>query len=151
MADTYLVHSGQDANNDFRFFNKVSGVAVLSFPNAAAGIPCKSAADGLVAHAGGGQANGLLLTAQINRVITVATAADSVVLPPSVPGLEITVINAAAANSLNIYPAGAAQGGVTGGDAINLLGVNAAFAMVVNKCVRFSCVTAGQWQSNLTA
>src|SRR5579884_2683582 len=69
-----------------------------------------SGADNLTAHAGGGQANALTLTAVFNRVTTVGTAGDSVKLPAT-SGLqtgqcmEITVTNAAAANSMNVFPA----------------------------------------------
>ena len=45
----------------------------------------ESAVDNIVAHAGGGQANATPLTALMNRVTTVATAADSVALPPRSP------------------------------------------------------------------
>lgn len=102
----------------------------------------ESTADTLTAHAGGGQASALALTAVINRVTTVATA-DSVKLPPSQAGMTITVINAAAANSMNVFPAS--------GEAINALGANAAFAVAANKTAYFTCATAGQWHSVLTA
>jgi hypothetical protein len=106
-------------------------------------LPQASVANGLTAHAGGGQGSALALTASINRVTTVATAADSVSLPPSLPGLAITVINAAAANSLNVFP--------VSGDAINALSANTAFAMAANKTATFYCAVAGTWNSNLTA
>lgn len=102
-----------------------------------------SVANGLVAHAGGGQGSGTLCTADINRFITVATAADSGLLPPSVAGMEITVNNAAAANSMNLFPAT--------GDQINALGANAAFAIAAGKSAVFSCAVAGQWHAVLTA
>jgi hypothetical protein len=60
--------------------------AVIGLSAGSAEIVNESATDGLVAHAGGGQANGLILTSIFNRVITVGTAADSVVLPPATPG-----------------------------------------------------------------
>lgn len=102
-----------------------------------------SSADALTAHAGGGQGSALPLPARINRVTTVGTAADSVLLPPSTPGKVVFVINAAAANSMNIFP--------QTGDIINALSANTALAVVVNKTVIFVCAKAGQWHTVLTA
>lgn len=109
----------------------------------AAGYATFSSVDNLVAHAGGGQALATPLTAMYNRVITVGTAADSVVLPPSKAGMEITVTNAAALNSMNVFPAT--------GEAINALAVNTAFAVAAGKTATFYCATAGQWHSILSA
>jgi hypothetical protein len=98
--------------------------------------------NGIVAHAGGGQALATPLTTMLNRITTVATIADSVVLPAAVPGLQIQVANAAA-NSCNVFPAGA--------DQINALGASAAFALAGAKTAQFSCNSAGQWHSILSA
>jgi hypothetical protein len=97
----------------------------------------------ITAFAGGGQASGVLLTSYINRVTIVATAADSVKLPIAQPGMQITVINAAAANSLNVFP------GL--GDAINAGAANAAFAVVAAKAATFYCAVAGFWSAILSA
>jgi hypothetical protein len=90
------------------------------------------AQDSVTAHAGGGQANAFVMTGVYLRVTTVATAGDSVVLPPAVRGMTLTVVNddpTVGGKSMNIFPASFAQGGVAGGDAINALGANAAFAL----------------------
>jgi hypothetical protein len=102
----------------------------------------------LVAHAGGGQAAAIAdaaasITADIARITTVASAADSVALPAALKGRCVTVNNAAAANSMNVFP--------QVGDAINALGANAAFAMAANKSAEFTCAVAGQWHAVLTA
>lgn len=102
-----------------------------------------STQDNLTAHAGGGQASATALTAQMNRVTTVATAADSVGLPASFAGASITVTNAAAANSMNVFPAA--------GEAINALAANAAFALAAGKTAEFVCYTPGQWHTILSA
>lgn len=102
-----------------------------------------STANALTAHAGGGQAAALQLSAGINRVTTVATAADSVKLPAAKAGAQIVVINADAADSMNVFPAT--------GDAINALAANAAFAMAANKTAIFFCAVDGIWNSVLTA
>jgi hypothetical protein len=100
------------------------------------GLQTLSQADGLVAHAGGGQANGTPLTTMLNRVATVATTGDSVLLPVSKPGMVVTVLNGAG-NSMNVFPAT--------GEAINALGANAAFAAATLTVTIFYCLTAGQW------
>src|SRR5258708_2182688 len=80
----------------------------------------ESAQDKITATAGGGQGAAFQITAQLARVSTVASIADSVKLPPALAGLTIAILNSGA-NSLNIFPAT--------GDAINALAVNAAFAL----------------------
>lgn len=103
-----------------------------------------SAVNALTALAGGGQANAITLSNQMNRVTTVATAADSVKMPPAIVGqYPIVVINAAAVNSMNVFPAT--------GDAINALAANAAFAMAANKTAMFICAVPGVWNVIVTA
>lgn len=106
-------------------------------------LPTVSATNGITAHAGGGQGSAVLLTTVINRVTTVASANDSVILPASTAGLQLIVTNAAAANSMNVFPAS--------GDAINALAVNTAFAIVAGKTASFSCAVTGTWHSVLSA
>lgn len=109
----------------------------------ASGFPTFSTVDNLTAFAGGGQSSATALTATMNRVTTVATGADSVKLPVSKAGMELTVVNAAAANSMNVFPAT--------GEQVDALGANTARAVAANKTCNFYCVTAGQWHSQLTA
>jgi hypothetical protein len=109
-----------------------------------------SVSNAITAAAGGGQANGVLLNSAYNRVTVVATAADSVKLPfcgaqtsPNGltlgPGTQVWVINADAADSMNVFP--------NTGDAINLLSPNAAIAVASTQAKIFTCVAAGTWQS----
>lgn len=128
---------------DLEFFDKASGTTVFAFRNTLGSLTIDGpAVDNITAHAGGGQTNATKLTGQLNRVTTVATIADSVMLTPSLSGLDITVVNAGA-NSMNVFP-------VTG-DAINALGANTAFAVAAGKTATFYCITAGQWHSILSA
>jgi hypothetical protein len=106
-------------------------------------VVLQTPADALTATAGGGQTNALALSAAINRVTTVATAADSVKLPVAVPGAVITVINAAGTNSMNVFPAT--------GEVINALAANAAFAIAAGKTATFSCAGTKQWHSVLSS
>jgi hypothetical protein len=102
-----------------------------------------SATDAITAHAGGGQGSAVQLTTMLNRVTVVGTAADSVKLPLAAPGMSITVTNATASTSMNVFPAT--------GDQINALGANAAFALAGTKTATFNSTVAGQWHSLLTA
>lgn len=106
-------------------------------------FPTVSTTNGITAFAGGGQASAVLLTTVINRVTTVGTAGDSVKLPVSAPGVQVTVYNAAAANSMNVFP--------QTGDQINALGANTAFAVAAGKNATFGCPVAGQWHAILSA
>lgn len=102
----------------------------------------RSAVNGLTALAGGAQA-GTALTREINRVTTVATAADSVQLPAATAGRTVTVINAAAANAMAVFP--------QTGEIINALAANASISVAANKTITFFCAVAGTWNSMLTA
>lgn len=106
-------------------------------------FPTVSFANGITAFATGGQTNAVLLTSVINRVTTVGTAADSVKLPVSAGGMQITVTNAAAANSMNVFP--------NTGETINALSANTAFALAAGKTAAFSCAVAGAWHAVLGA
>lgn len=99
--------------------------------------------NGITALAGGGQTGAPVLTQDINRVTTVATAADSVQLPKAVPGISVVVVNAAAANAMNMFPGA--------GDAINALTANTALSVAANKTLIAFCAVAGVWNTVLTA
>jgi hypothetical protein len=93
---------------------------------------------GIVAHAGGGQGAATALTAMNCFVSTVATAGDSLLLPPAKSGMEITVINqTATATGPNVFPAT--------GESINALAANTAIAVAPQTVLIFFCGIAGQW------
>jgi hypothetical protein len=106
-----------------------------------------SVTDTITAFAGGGQTSAVLLTSAINRVSTVASGNDSVKLPlcrtgpdaavgagqpVNTIGQSMYVINAAAANSMNVFP--------SSGGSINALSADAAYAVAANKTVEFVCI-----------
>jgi hypothetical protein len=66
------------------------------------GIPGFNSQYGITAHAGGGNANATQLNGWLNTITVVATAADSVMLPPGYAGMEVTVINHGA-NSCQVF------------------------------------------------
>ena len=104
----------------------------------AGGLQTFSFANGLTAHAGGGQGSALALTALVNRITTVATAGDSVLLPAAAAGLEITVINSGA-NALQVFGAGT--------DTINGVATATGVSQMVNSAVTYFCTVAGLWQA----
>ena len=106
------------------------------------GLIYESVQDALTAFAGGGQASATQITAMNARVTTVVTIGDSAKLPFALPGLYITVINAAA-NSMNVFP--------STGDGINALAANAAYAVAGGKVVSFICTVKGTWYALLSA
>lgn len=106
-----------------------------------------SSATGLTAHAGGGQASALLLTAQFNRIDTVGTAADSVKLPaPTYVGQEVEVMNNAAANSMQVFGSGT--------DTINGAATGTGVAQAAGKFATYKATsigTAAAWVQLLSA
>ena len=101
------------------------------------------AKSGLTALAGGGQTGATDIPAALTRFTTVATAADSALLPPAKAGKIHAICNAAAANSMTVYPAS--------GEAINALSADAGFAVAANKTALFICFVDGKWNTILTA
>ena len=106
-------------------------------------FPAASADNALTANSGGGQANAVQLNYHITRVTTVGAGGDSVKLPKALVGMQMVVINAAASNSMNVFP--------SSGEQINALGNDTAFAVAANKAAWFICALNGQWHSVLTA
>ena len=102
----------------------------------------QSYADGLTAHAGGGQGSALQIATMISRFTTVATTADSSILPVGVAGMTITVINAGA-NSMNVFP--------DSGSTINGGSANAAYALAAGKTAVFFTTLAGAWHAMVSA
>ena len=116
-----------------------------------------SSATGIVAHAGGGQTLATPLTAALNEVDTVASANDSVMLPPAIPGTSVTVINAAAANSMQVFGVPSNIQNSNAGDTIapHNSSTQAATATGVAHPAGYSasyyCTTLGQWKQDLSA
>ncbi|WP_332116063.1 hypothetical protein [Azorhizobium caulinodans] len=102
-----------------------------------------SAATTITAFAGGGQASATQLSKGVNHVTTVATAADSVKLPASAPGLVVHVINGAASNSMQVFGAGT--------DTINDVATATGVAQAAGKSATYVCPVAGKWYRVLSA
>lgn len=125
----------------------LGGVSFGAFRNVGAVFAPGSVVTGLTAHAGGGQASALLLTGQTNSVDTVATAADSVKLPPpQFVGQQINVLNNAGANSMQVFGSGT--------DTINGVATGTGVAQAAGKSAiyqAYSIGTAAKWFRNLSA
>ena len=96
----------------------------------------ESAQDNITATAGGGQANAYQINTQTARVTIVATANDSVMLPPSAAGLEILLINHTN-NPMQVFGQGT--------DQIDDVASNVGVSQMQNSFVLYSCATAGSW------
>lgn len=120
------------------------------------GLFAFSAAQGLVALAGGGQTGATLLPMYVNEVSTVVTAADSVMLPLAAPGAVVFVINDTA-TSMQVFgqPSNPNNSGV--GDTIAAHGSAAqsatatgvAQAATIMAC--YVCFVVGKWKQMITA
>lgn len=88
-----------------------------------------TAAD-LVAHAGGGKTNALRLNAVHNHIATVASAADSVILPAGYVGLEISIAN---------FGANAAQVFGSGSDTIDDVATATGVSQANNTVTKYRC------------
>ena len=116
--------------------NECKSGTILPRASGGSGVSLAAPVDSLTAHAGGGQGSALALTGAINRITTVATAGDSVVLPASVAAAEVIVINAGA-NPCQVYGAGT--------DTINGVATATGVSQQPNSAVLYVCVTAGSW------
>jgi hypothetical protein len=110
----------------------ISGVATFGAPIIYKG------ATGITAFATGGQASATALTAEVNFVTTVATAADSVKIATPALGARQVVFNDGA-NSVDVFPPTGVQ--------IDALGANNPYALAAGSSREFWGKTATQWNS----
>lgn len=120
----------------------VPAVSLFAQNFTASGLIYESSTDNLTAHAGGGQTNALALSTEVNRVTTAATAGDSVMLPPSSPGLTIFVINHGA-KPIQVYGSGT--------DTIDDVATATGVSQMQGSNTIYTCATTGKWYSNGTA
>lgn len=102
----------------------------------------RTTADSLSALAGGAKSGATPLTGDINIVTTVATAADSVLLPTSVAGMVVYVSNTSA-NAMQVFGAGT--------DTINGVATGTGVSQAAGKTAVYVCATAGAWFRILSA
>lgn len=117
--------------------NWITSIISINFP-----VPTLfPSATGIVALAGGGQAGATPLVSYINTVPTVATNGDSVLLPPSVVGLQVKVINTNATNYMEVFP--------NGTDTINLGAASAGVPQLPETTIIYTCTTLGNWITSI--
>ena len=111
------------------------------FINETSGFVKSRTETALVAFAGGGQANALLLDATNNKIDTVLDAADSVRFPVAEVGMDIVVQNAnPLGNAVDVFPA--VGGEIDGG------GVDAAISLANGSFIRVVCYVVDEWELN---
>ncbi len=112
------------------------GVDVGALLNSGALFVPGSVVTGLTALPGGGQSGATLLTGELNRVDTVATAADSVALPaPAFVGQQVTVVNNAASNAMQVFGSGT--------DTINGVATATGVSQAAGKTAIYRAVSVG--------
>ena len=114
------------------------GSYAANIPFAKGDFSFMSSEDNLTAHAGGGQNAAYPINSGIARFTTVATAADSAILPPSTVGLQVIVINSGA-NSMQVYGLGA--------DVINGVASGTGVAQAAGSISVYTCSLVGYWYS----
>ena len=101
------------------------------------GLPTISTQSGITAHAGGGQGSATAIAYGLNRITTVATQGESVVLPASAVGMQVT-INNRGANPCQVYGAGT--------DTINGIAYGTGISHGINVIATYACSVAGNWE-----
>ena len=127
--------------NYIPIFNDTAGSITDSAYSIASSLLVSPAVSALTAHSGGGQTSALALTKAVNNITTVAAAGDSVRLPASAAGLEITVTNSGA-NSMQVYGAGT--------DTINGIATGTGVAQLPGQTVVYTAAVAGNWLANVS-
>lgn len=112
------------------------GTAQITSDLTIGGLTFESSQTNITAHAGGGQASAFQLTKSYNVVTVVASAGDSVKLPASGAGAEITVVNIGS-NALAVFP--------QTGDQIDGGAVNASVPVPAGGTATYQSVNAGNW------
>lgn len=93
---------------------------------------------GITAYAGGGQGSATPLTTRYNIIETVVTTGDSVKLPTA-NGATVVVVKNIGANSCDIFP--------QGGESINKLADNVAFALAADTAKYFFATASDLWET----
>ncbi len=107
--------------------------------------------NGIVAFAGGGQANATVLGHGINNVETCATNGDSVQLPLAIPGAKCVICNSTA-NTLQVFGNPSNLNNAGAGDTIAVQGSTSQVAtgtgvsQLTGIVAEYFCIKMGQWK-----
>lgn len=118
---------------------RVLGVYQTALPLQPGDWVLECAQDNITATAGGGQSSAYQITTQTARITTVATAGDSVMLPPSQPGLEVLIINHGV-NPMQVYGQGA--------DQIDDVASSVGVSQMQNSFVLYTAAGVGNWYTS---
>lgn len=105
-----------------------------------AGFFAESSTDNITAKAGGAQLGATLLFTEINRITTVASVGDSVMLPGSQAGFTLMVINSGA-NAMTVF--GNNLNGLS--DTIDGVANATGVTQMPGSMVFYTCSTIGSW------
>lgn len=97
---------------------------------------------GVTAFAGGGRTGAYAITKDVTEVATVATAADSVVLPAAVAGMQMMIINHGA-NAIQVF--------ANGTDTINTTAGATGVAQAAAAKTIYVCYASGLWITFVSA
>ena len=112
----------------------------------------QAARSGLTALAGGGATGATQLLPGLSEVDTVATAADSCLLPLALAGTSVAVYNATASTSLTVWPQASNPNNAAGAadTIINLAGNTVTSLACAAATVQFfRCFKAGTWKATV--
>jgi len=127
--NTITVTGNVDSGNVYANAGTIQASYIISTVNSTFAVQT-----GITA-AGTTQGTATAITKDINVVSTVGSG-QGIVLPTTVGGMRLTIVNTGA-NILNVYPATGAK--------INSASTNAAYAVAVGARLEFTSVTATQW------
>lgn len=102
---------------------------------------------GITAHSGGGQTSCLVLTPGIYlyEVDTVAAGNDSICLPFAQAGVNFSIRNAAASNSMNIFAQSGTNLATATTDQINGSSNSSSYAVAAGSSAECFAAKSGQW------
>lgn len=113
-----------------------NGIGYGNYTAAQYPLETLSTQTGVTAHATGGQTNATQLTAAQVQISTVGTSADSVKLPPSQAGLQVTIVNNGA-NPAQVFG--------TSPDTINGVATGTGVSQSAGAVTIYYCFVAGNW------
>lgn len=104
----------------------------------------KPVAGGVIAHPGGTKAAATVITnkQELIQVVTVATATDSILLPPAIPGHLLGIANEGA-NAMQVFGQGT--------DTINNVATATGVSQATLTAAMYFCVVKGNWVRVLSA
>lgn len=100
-----------------------------------------SVSEGITAHAGGGQANAVVLSSHFNMIDTVASAGDSVKCNAATSG-KVKEINNNGANDMDLYPAI----GERFKNGTTLMAINDPLSIASGNGIKLVCYSNGVWR-----